>query len=58
MSVYGVFVIVPSLDLLGKRVQRSRKLPSVALRLFLNDTQVSQNTAGDGVKFLISKNYS
>ena len=31
------------MDLLGKRVQRCRSLPSVALRSFLNDTQVTQN---------------
>ena len=30
-------------DLLGKRVQRCRSLPSVALRSFLNDPQVSEN---------------
>ena len=58
MSVYCLFDIVPSLDLLGKRVQRSRSLPNVTLRSFLNGTQVSQNTAGDEMKFLMSKNYS
>jgi len=35
--------MVPNRDLLGKRVQRCRSLPSVALRSFLNDTQVSEN---------------
>ena len=32
------------LELLGKRVQRYRSLPTVALRSFLKGTQVSQNT--------------
>ena len=40
----GTFcILIP--DLLGKRVQRCRSLPSVALRSFLNGTQVTQNTA-------------
>ena len=66
------------MDLLGKRVQRSRSLPSVALHSFLMVRKSTKTLhvmscccarvplpmvgnavkAGDGVKFLMSKNFS
>ena len=44
LTVDQSLIGVNTVDILGKRVQRCRSLPSVALRSFSNDKQVSENT--------------